>query len=71
MSTFRLEMTCDSAAFSDGAHREIGQLLLQISQRIHDKGLWDDATGVIRDSNGNTVGNWEYMAPEKEEDRDE
>lgn len=57
---FMLNMTCDSAAFGDGAGdlaEEVSRILLVAATRVQDL----HAEGTLRDANGNTVGRWQFI----------
>lgn len=51
----KLEFETDSAAFAEHDRAEIATILNLLAVKIF-KG--SDTEGLIRDSNGNTVGNW-------------
>lgn len=57
---FKLEVNCDNAAFDDesGGNNEVSNLLHQAAMKV---GMGQRAGG-LRDSNGNTVGRFEFTA---------
>ena len=61
---FKIEFSTDNAAFdeSDGyqAEREIRDILHKIAYYVTHHG---DKSGMVRDSNGNTIGKWEWRLP--------
>jgi hypothetical protein len=53
----KIEFTTDSAAFEDDTEGEIRAIM----ERLVDRVTTDLCTsGTIRDSNGNTIGSWEF-----------
>jgi hypothetical protein len=54
---FKLEFTCDNAAFDgdDRAH-EIARILLALARRIEGEGINTNADIPVRDINGNRIG---------------
>jgi hypothetical protein len=65
MLKFRLEITCDNAAFDDAIGTELGRILRDLATRIED----GEATRLyqnVRDINGNPCGTFRL----KEENRD-
>lgn len=52
---FKLEFETDSAAFDGAEFPEIAEVLRKLADRIENP---DRTEGLIRDSNGNTVGRW-------------
>ena len=59
MARFTVMFETDSAAFKDGyaGRAEIEAVLRKLATRV-----WEsyDEEGLIRDSNGNTIGSWTY-----------
>lgn len=53
--TFKLTIDCDSAAFGDKPHVEVGRILSRLSEHV---AAFGDSEGPIRDVNGNKVGRW-------------
>ena len=61
---FTLSINCDNAAFDDlgdgedgsGALPEVGRILQVLARRIEQGRV--DTSGMLRDGNGNTVGQW-------------
>lgn len=60
----KLEFATDSAAFAEHDRAEIATILNLLAVKIF-KG--SDTEGLIRDSNGNTVGSWLYEINEDED----
>lgn len=55
---FKLEISCDNAAFEDvGIQHEIARILVTVSGQV-DRGNVSDDYHVIRDINGNPVGTY-------------
>jgi predicted transcriptional regulator len=54
MAKFKLEFTCDTAAFDDDPGIEIARILREVATWIDQRGIADAA--IVRDINGNTVG---------------
>lgn len=54
MSAFTLSITTDNAAFEDDPGPEVARLLRDAAERV-EAGV---SAGVLRDVNGNTVGEW-------------
>lgn len=53
MSTFRVEIETDSAAFDDdGAGHEVARILRKLAERIEN----GHTSAILRDVNGNRVG---------------
>lgn len=57
MAKFKLEVTADNAAFEPNWRMEMTCILREVIARI-DRGENIRSGAVIRDSNGNTVGNF-------------
>ena len=51
-----IEFDTDNAAFSDYPVDEIHRIFIEIRERIMDEAVG----GIIRDSNGNTIGQWSW-----------
>lgn len=64
MARFTVTFETDGAAFEDGfeGRAEVQTVLRKLADRVWGS---DDEQGLIRDSNGNTVGSWTY---ERDED---
>lgn len=66
MASFTVSFNANGSAFDDGydGRAEIEAILRTLADRI-----WDieDVKGLIRDSNGNTVGSWVYERDEDDE----
>ena len=66
MSSFSLQIFTDNAAFTDEATGEpvpapeIGRILRLIADSISDIPLDGDERHLVRDYNGNSVGQWSY-----------
>jgi hypothetical protein len=61
MATFTLTLKCDNAAFTETYPRhEIARILTKLASDLRD-GKVDDQ-GKLRDTNGNTVGEYAYRA---------
>jgi len=57
MSKFSIQFNTDNAAFDNGTDRaEIQYILYKIKTELTEFKF----NGIIRDSNGNTIGNWSY-----------
>jgi len=54
MAQFTLSFKMDSAAFEDAGPAEIARILTDVTRQVEG----GDASGTIRDYNGNTVGRW-------------
>jgi len=52
-TTLNISIATDNAAFEDNPHD-----ISEVMARIADSVAHGEYTGIIRDSNGNTVGNW-------------
>jgi len=68
MIMFQLRVETSNAAFvgDDGPggqdlFRELGAMLRRLGQHIEDLDSLDEEPHVIRDSNGNTIGSWQYV----------
>ena len=59
---FSFELNTDNAAFSDHPVREIHRVFTRIQQQLaHQQTIGVESLGgIIRDSNGNTVGKWSW-----------
>lgn len=59
MARFTVMFETDRAAFEDGygGRAEIKAVLRKLATRVWES---DDEEGLIRDSNGNTIGSWTY-----------
>ena len=55
MTTFKLEIKCDNAAFADYPGEEIAQILKDLADKVEDYADFDFEF-TLRDSNGNKVG---------------
>ena len=56
-----IEFSTDNAAFSDYPVDEIHRIFIEIRERIMLFTDGDEAVGgIIRDSNGNTIGQWSW-----------
>lgn len=66
MASFTVSFNANGSAFDDGydGRAEIEAILRTLADRIWN--ATDDA-GLIRDSNGNTVGGWRYERDEDDE----
>ena len=62
-NTMKIEFTCDNAAFFDDDEKFDTQEVVQILHRISTKIQDGQDGGVIRDINGNKVGEW-YLTVE-------
>ncbi len=67
MAKFTLIVYCDNAAFRDGLEDEISACLEEAAAQVrrtrlpeYDEETEETESGFIRDSNGNSVGRWEY-----------
>lgn len=62
MATFTLDFECDNAAFDDDPTFEIARILKETAEKIKCDNVtgFGYAHGVIRDINGNRVGDWKY-----------
>ena len=64
MATFTLTINCDNAAFDDSPTGcELARILRSLADNVNDCDMQDLmvlATGRLRDSNGNPVGNWHF-----------
>ena len=52
--TFSLEITCNNAAFEEGAHLEVARILRELADRLEADETIKQLK--LRDVNGNTVG---------------
>lgn len=59
MSKFTVEFSMDNAAFED-ATDETAAVLRRVIAAINQQPAWSPGRNKLRDSNGNTVGFWEY-----------
>jgi len=60
MATFMLEINCENAAFQDDCLAyELARILRALSEKVKHLDATDDK-GVLRDENGNKVGEWVY-----------
>lgn len=66
MASFTVTFNANGSAFDDGydGRAEIEAILRTLADRIWN--ATDDA-GLIRDSNGNTIGSWTYERDEDDE----
>ena len=57
-----IEFNTDNAAFSDHPESEMHRVFTQIQQQLtHQQTIGVESLGgIIRDSNGNTVGRWSW-----------
>lgn len=55
MAVFRLEIECDNAAFEEREH-EVARILQYVAKRVRD----GETGAVVRDLNGNTVGEYRF-----------
>ena len=64
MASFTVSFDADGAAFEDGfeGRAEVQTILRKLADRVWGS---DDEEGLIRDSNGNTVGGWRYERDEE------
>lgn len=64
MARFTVTFETDGAAFEDGfeGRAEIEAVLRKLATRVWES---DDEEGLIRDSNGNTIGSWTYERNEE------
>ena len=53
---FTLTFNMDNAAFEDGGYEELRSILHEVSQMLDIEE--DPNYGPVRDSNGNTIGEW-------------
>lgn len=64
---FLLEIDCDNAAFEFGGQGEVARILKEASLSLQNRGCLEDmarfgSTIVLRDYNGNNVGNAKVVA---------
>jgi hypothetical protein len=62
---FRMEIATDNAAFVDAPGEELASILADLAEDIHEGlGYAPDGhlSGILRDTNGNNVGTWQYTA---------
>jgi hypothetical protein len=62
---FRVEIETSNAAFANQPGEELASILTEVAEKLRDGlGYAPDATfsGLVRDSNGNNVGMWQYTA---------
>jgi len=58
---FRIEIETSNAAFVEQPGAELGAILEALATRVReDLGSENEAHGQLRDTNGNTVGMWDY-----------
>lgn len=57
---FKIEFSTDNAVFDDDFDGEVKRILTAIGRQMSNVGDGDSA--VIRDSNGNSIGRWEFKA---------
>ncbi|MCY1283629.1 hypothetical protein D9M68_822480 [compost metagenome] len=62
--TFTLQIECGNAAFGDVAEHEVAALLRNVAKRL----VGGEMSGKIRDTNGNSVGEYELEEAEEFED---
>lgn len=62
---FRLEIETSNAAFEDTPNEEIAGILEGVARALH-RGLLSEASGHLKDTNGNTVGMWQYTPEDLE-----
>lgn len=68
MATFTVTFKTDNAAFNEGSiGEEVAYVLRRVAEHRSLKGQYPlergvSETGRVLDSNGTTVGNWEYIA---------
>lgn len=68
---FKLQFSADNAAFADPEYfgMEAGRILFDVGTRMQDADGTAPVSGVIRDTNGNRIGEWSY-APSASEDEE-
>jgi hypothetical protein len=63
---FRVEIETANAAFVEQPGEELAAMLRDVAERVREAlGYAPDTahySGILRDSNGNTVGRWDYTA---------
>ena len=66
MASFTVSFNTNNSAFDDGydGRAEIEAVLTDLADRVF---RTEDVKGLIRDSNGNTVGSWRYERDEDDE----
>jgi hypothetical protein len=62
---FDLGFETENAAFAADFLGEIDRILRGVAERVNAGG---DNSGVIQDSNGNSIGQWDYDPPENDEE---
>lgn len=55
---FKIEFDCDNAAFDEDANNEILRILLLVATQISRKQNGEEFSYVVRDINGNTIGDY-------------
>lgn len=64
--SFKLEFETGNSAFADDPeNEEVARILRGVADRVYEgrRDTWSSAlAGIVRDSNGNTVGRWELTA---------
>jgi len=60
-SGFKIEITCDNDAYSDGWEIEVARQLREIANKVENH---CQEYGIIQDYNGNTVGEFSYHVGE-------
>jgi len=55
---FKMEFDCDNAAFIDSLGEQIAEIVKRAADSIGENDDGDFQGGVIRDVNGNLVGEW-------------
>lgn len=63
---FKLEIVTENAAFESEPQDEVARILRDLASKfVSDPGGFESgAYGYLKDINGNTVGNWDYIAEE-------
>ena len=55
---FKIEFDCDSAAFDEDANNEILRILLVVATQVSRKQNGEEFSYIVRDINGNTIGDY-------------
>lgn len=64
MNKFALDFRTDNAAFADNEKAEIVRILRDVADRIEANPSSSGLAGMIRDINGNTVGDYGMTDPD-------
>lgn len=68
---FSFTLNSGNAAVVDDPHWEIHRLLRDVAMAVNDGRGNNDMAGPLKDSNGNTIGQWNLFVDEDNEEEDD